>query len=91
MNLRQMPLMPVMPALVAVLLAGCGTSVPPAATKSLKSIVGTDLPGAQGKTAQDQDRIDSAVAGLCATTIYQRDLCDIHTKRSAARFEELDQ
>jgi hypothetical protein len=50
--------------------------------------VGTELPGAQGRTIEDQDRIDSAVAGLCATTIYQKDLCDLHTMASAARRSE---
>ena len=88
MKLKMMRLKPAMLAAVALTLAACGTS-PPVDASKLDRVVGTDLPGAQGKTLKDQDRIDSAVAGLCGAGIYGKDLCDVHTTASAERITEL--
>lgn len=79
---------PAMLCAAVVTLGACTTSLP-ANVDSLKRVVGTDLPGAQGKTLKDQDRIDSAIAGLCGAGIYGKDLCDVHTKASAGRIGEL--
>lgn len=79
--------------LVALLLGGCGTSVPLNAKVTISEIVGTYLPGAQGNTSEDQDKIDSAMAGLCASGAYEEvqgeDLCELHTKASADRRRSL--
>lgn len=69
----------------ASMLAGCGTSPLADAPRTIRDVVGTDLPGAQGLTLKDQDRIDSAMAGLCETGVYDEALCTTHTKASAAR------
>ena len=75
---------------VALTLVACGTSTSPSVAP-LKEVVGTDLPGAQGKTREDQGRIDSAMAGLCGAGVYKgSDLCALHTKASADRLRELN-
>lgn len=73
---------------LALPLAACGPSLAPDVT-TLSDIVGPDLPGAQGKTVEDQDRIDSAMAGLCRTAVIPADACDLHGERSEARRAEL--
>ncbi|MER9901587.1 hypothetical protein [Mesorhizobium sp. M0130] len=51
--------------------------------------LGSSLPGAQGKTVEDQNRIDHTVAPGCAIALYRPAECDRHTKASAARRAEL--
>lgn len=75
-------------ALIAALLAGCST-LQPATVDGLDGVAGDELPGAQGKTPADQDRIDDTVARLCAVEIYTRRQCDRHTNASHERFLEL--
>ena len=68
-------------ALIAFGLLGCtGTSAPPSA-----AVIGDRLPGAQGLTLEDQERIDDTVARGCAAGLYVREKCDVHTVASAAR------
>lgn len=67
------------------MLAGCGTSPLADAPRTIRDVVGTDLPGAQGLTLKDQDRIDSAMAGLCATKVYDKVTCAAHGVRSNER------
>ncbi|MER9662262.1 hypothetical protein [Mesorhizobium sp. M0159] len=73
---------------IVLLLAGCGTSgvngVP-----ALRLALGNSLTGAQGKTVEDQNRIDHTVAPGCAIGLYKPAECDRHTKASAARRAEL--
>lgn len=69
-------------------LAACGTSLKPDVA-TLSDIVGPDLPGAQGKTLDDQERIDSAMSGLCSTGVIPREACGVHGQRSQARRDEL--
>ena len=71
-------------ALVA-LLAGCGTTQNISAGQSdivrgARGIVGTALIGADGKTAQDQDKINETVARLCGTGVYTKSECARHVK-----------
>ncbi|RWC29858.1 MAG: hypothetical protein EOS70_23510 [Mesorhizobium sp.] len=72
----------------ALTLAGCGTSGV-SGVPALRSALGSSLAGAQGKTAEDQNRIDRTMAPGCAIGLYVRDECDRHTKASAARRAEL--
>lgn len=58
-------------------LAGCGTSRP-ASADALRRIVGTDLIGARGATAEDQRRIDRTVVGICAGGVWTRQECGRH-------------
>ncbi|MER8540228.1 hypothetical protein NKH17_12315 [Mesorhizobium sp. M1334] len=51
--------------------------------------LGNSLAGAQGKTVEDQNRIDHTVAPGCAIALYRPAECDRHTKASAARRAEL--
>lgn len=55
----------------------------------LKLAIGDSLPGAQGKTVADQDKIDDTVAGGCATGVYSTVACRRHTTASAERRREL--
>ncbi|RVD13389.1 MAG: hypothetical protein EOS73_26245 [Mesorhizobium sp.] len=72
----------------ALLLAACGTSgvngVP-----ALRLALGNGLAGAQGKTIEDQARIDHTVAPGCAIGLYTPAECDRQTKASAKRRAEL--
>ena len=78
-----------MPILLsATVLTGCSTSGP-ASVGGLERVIGTSLPGAQGKTRADQVKIDRTVARGCAGGVYKQGLCETHTKASAARYEEL--
>ncbi len=51
--------------------------------------LGSSLAGAQGKTAEDQNRIDRTMAPGCAIGLYKPAECDRHTKASAERRAEL--
>lgn len=66
------------------MVAGCSTSQP-ASVAGAKRAIGQKLPGAQGLTIPDQDRIDDTVARACAAGLYPKDLCDRHTIASAER------
>jgi len=55
----------------------------------LRQAIGNGLPGAEGKTLRDQDRIDDTVAGGCAAKVYTRTECARHTRASADRRAEL--
>jgi hypothetical protein len=64
--------------------AGCST-LQPASVEGVDRVIGDELPGAQGQTIKDQDRIDDTVARACAAGLYSTELCDIHTVASAER------
>lgn len=83
--LRMLP--PLMLGL-ALPLAACGISGP-ASVSGLSRAVGDDLPGAQGKAVEDQDKIDLTMARLCRNRIVPREACDAHTVASAERRWEL--
>ena len=76
-------------AISSVLMAvSCGTSGP-VSVDGVKPVLGDSLPGAQGKTREDQIKIDRTVARACATGLFDRAKCDEHTTASAGRFAEL--
>ncbi|QCL97507.1 hypothetical protein [Agrobacterium tumefaciens] len=60
-------------------LVGCGITGP-ANVPGLRRIVGTDLIGAKGATAEDQRKIDRTVVGLCGGDVWNRDECARHGK-----------
>ena len=64
--------------------AGCST-LQLASVEGVDRVIGDELPGAQGQTIKDQDRIDDTVARACAAGLYSTELCDIHTIASAER------
>ncbi|MDX0466692.1 hypothetical protein GOC67_12655 [Sinorhizobium medicae] len=66
-----------MTTILALLLAGCGTSGPGSAT-ALRSVVGTDLIGARGATPADQRKIDRTVVGICAAAVWTKGECARH-------------
>ena len=72
----------------ALFLAGCGISQP-GNVETLNRSLGDVLPGAQGLTLADQDRIDETVARGCAIGTWSPDRCDDHTAAAAARRAEL--
>ncbi|RWQ56581.1 MAG: hypothetical protein EOS82_03560 [Mesorhizobium sp.] len=72
----------------ALLLVGCGTSGV-SGVPALRLALGSSLAGAQGKTAEDQNRIDRTMAPGCAIGLYRPAECDRHTKASADRRGEL--
>ncbi|WP_292463425.1 hypothetical protein [Mesorhizobium sp.] len=51
--------------------------------------LGNSLAGAQGKTIEDQNRIDRTMAPGCAIGLYKPAECDRHTKASGERRAEL--
>lgn len=65
-------------------MAACSTSQV-ASVEGVDRVIGDELPGAQGLTIEDQDRIDDTVARACAAKLYDADLCNRHTTASAAR------
>ena len=69
-------------------LAACGASNP-ASVSGLDRAVGQELPGAQGLTLEDQDRIDDTVARGCASGVFRRVDCTRHSGASAERRREL--
>lgn len=70
------------------MLAACGTFAPKSVA-GLKSALGDDLGGAQGKTLADQTKIDRNMARGCSIGVYSSSTCDRHTKASAERRAEL--
>jgi hypothetical protein len=73
---------------IALLAAGCGTSNV-SGVPSLRSALGNSLAGAQGKTVEDQNKIDRTMAPGCAIKFYTAAECDRHTKASTGRRAEL--
>lgn len=69
-------------------LAACGASNP-ASVRGLDRAVGQELPGAQGRTLEDQDRIDDTVARGCASGVFRQADCARHSGASAERRREL--
>ncbi|MER9471108.1 hypothetical protein [Mesorhizobium sp. M0520] len=47
------------------------------------------MAGAEGKTVEDQNRIDRTMAPGCAIGLYKPGECDRHSKASGARRTEL--
>jgi len=74
--------------IAASLMAACSTSQP-ASVGGVDRVIGDELPGAQGVTIADQNRIDDTVARACAAGLYTSALCDIHTVASAERRRDL--
>lgn len=62
---------------LTVALAGCGTSQP-GNVAGLRRVVGADLVGARGASAEDQRKIDRTVVGLCAAHVWTRGECARH-------------
>lgn len=63
--------------------AGCSQSAQVAASSDrlndgARAIVGTALIGARGSTAEDQDKIDDTVAGLCGARTWTQGECLRH-------------
>lgn len=75
---------------LAWMLAGCGISQPQN-VEGLRAVVGNSLPGAQGLTQRDQDRIDEHVARACPAGLYTRAECERHTRAAAERRAALAQ
>lgn len=69
----------------AIALAGCTTSGGAPVNSLELSAVVADLPGTQGRTLEDQRRIDRTVARSCAAGILGTKQCDLQTVASAAR------
>lgn len=67
-----------------LMMAACSISQP-VSVAGVDRVVGDQLPGAQGLTISDQNRIDDTVARGCAAGLYSRDLCNRHTFASAER------
>lgn len=62
-------------------LPGCGT-LRPESVDGLRRVVGTDLIGAKGKTAEDQNRIDTTVVGMCGGGVYTPSECAKHEEKT---------
>jgi len=70
-------------SVAALMLAGCTTSkLAPVTSEGLRSVVGTDLIGAKGKTQADQLKIDATAAGLCGGGIWSKSECARHGRES---------
>lgn len=74
----------------AIGLAACTTSGGVRALSPDVAALVADIPGVQGKTIDDQRRIDRTVARSCSTGIMNNQQCDLHTKVSAERRAELN-
>ncbi|WP_221163355.1 hypothetical protein [Rhizobium lentis] len=75
--------------ILATVLAACTTSGrAPVNSLELGAVV-SDLPGTKGKTAADQRNIDRTIAKSCSAGILGAKQCDLQTKASAERKEEL--
>lgn len=75
-------------AAFALTLAGCTTSKQGSAGKedlsrAARSIFGTELVGARGATARDQDKIDDTVTGACAVGAYTPAECRRHQQETS--------
>nr|WP_246259337.1 hypothetical protein [Chelativorans oligotrophicus] len=67
----------------ALMLAGCSTSKPvPVTVEGLRQVVGTSLIGAQGRTPEDQQKIDETAAGLCGASVWTPSECAKHGRES---------
>lgn len=64
-------------SIASACLQSCTTSGP-RSVSALGNIVGTNLAGAKGATAQDQDKIDRTVARLCAGGVWNKSTCESH-------------
>jgi hypothetical protein len=73
---------------LALMLGACGISQPQN-VPGLRAVVGSSLPGAQGATVSDQDRIDEHMARACPVGLYTGLECDRHTVASSGRREAL--
>jgi len=51
-------------------------------SSTARSIVGTSLIGARGKTPKDQDAIDDTVAGVCGAHVWTVKECRAHDEIS---------
>ena len=62
--------------------AGCSTTGTVGAKaeirETVRGVVGTDLIGARGATARDQNKIDATAAGLCGAGVWTRSECARH-------------
>lgn len=78
-------------AIVCVLtVAGCSSTSTPANVDGVKRTVRLDgLATAQGKTVNDQAKIDGTIARGCATGLVTKASCRKHTDASDARLKEL--
>ena len=75
---------------LAAILAGCGTSGGRAPVNFLElADVLAPLPGAKGKAARDQDKIDDTIARACSTGVLGTQQCQLHSKASVERGAEL--
>lgn len=75
--------------MLAISLAACMTLQKGRVTPTEATEVIVDLPGTQGKTVEDQRRIDRTIAKGCASGIVSIRQCDMQTQASAARKAEL--
>lgn len=71
----------------AMSVAACTTSSMVDASKeklnsSARSVVGTSLVGARGRTPADQDDIDDTAARLCGAKVWTRSECQRHGQES---------
>lgn len=67
----------------ALSVAACTSTQQVSASKTqlqstARSIVGTSLIGARGRTARDQEKIDDTVAGLCGARTWTGEECAAH-------------
>ena len=70
-------------SVAALTLAGCTTSkLAPVTGDGLRSVVGTDLIGAKGKTQSDQFKIDITISGLCGGGVLSKSECARHGRES---------
>jgi hypothetical protein len=79
---------PLVTGALALTLAGCGISQPQNVA-GLRAVVGNSLPGAQGVSLRDQDRIDEHMARACPAGLYTREECARHTAAASERRAEL--
>lgn len=63
--------------MIALPLAGCTTSRPESVA-GLRGVVGTDLIGVRGKTAEDQHNINRTAAGICSAKVWTKAECKRH-------------
>lgn len=67
-----------MPVLVSTFaLTGCGTTGEIGVSDARK-IIGTDLIGVRGATAEDQRKINRTVVGVCAAKVWNKAECTAH-------------
>lgn len=64
-------------ASLTAVLSGCGTTSPADVT-GLRRVVGTDLIGVRGASAEDQRKINRTVVGLCSGGVWTKSECAAH-------------